>query len=248
MFEQQKMIVTGGSGLLGSELKKLMPDACFPAHGEFDVTNYDQMNNFLKGKEFKYLFHGAALTSPPRVDKNPLQAIDVNVMGTANMVKACSKYKLKIIYVSTDYVFKGDKGNYKENDPVYPVNKYALSKLGGECTVRLYDNSLIIRTTFGPNIFPYEKAFIDQWTGRESVEKIARKITSFLIKNIDINGIIHIGGERKTVYDYARDLDRNKTIGRISIKDVSFDVPADTSLNCEKYNELMIEQEDSCEK
>ncbi len=58
-------------------------------------------------------------------------------------------------------MLKGDQGNYKETDPVYPVNKYAWSKLGGECAVRMYDKSLIIRTTFGPNVFPYQKAFVD---------------------------------------------------------------------------------------
>jgi len=241
MLKQQKMLVTGGSGLLGSEFKKTIPDACFPAHEEFDISDYDQMDKFLEGKEFDYLFHAAAFTSPPRVDESPSQAIDVNIIGTANIVKLCVKYGLKLIYISTDYVFNGDRGNYKEDDPVYPVNKYALSKLGGECAVRLYDNSLIVRTTFGPNAFPYDKAFIDQWTSRESVEKIAYRITSFLEKNIDANGIIHIGGKRKTVYEYACRLDKNKSIGKLSTKDIAFDVPVDTSLNCEKYNKLIIE-------
>jgi dTDP-4-dehydrorhamnose reductase len=147
------------------------------------------------------------------------------------------KYRLKLIYLCTDYVFKGDCGNYKEDDPVFPVNKYAWSKLGGECAVRLYENSIIIRTTFGPNVFPYEKAFVDQWTSRESVSTIARMIAGLLDK--DIRGTVHVGGKRKTVSEYARSLDRHKEIKELSIHDINFKVPADTSLNCELYDDLI---------
>ncbi|MGZ7135615.1 MAG: sugar nucleotide-binding protein [Methanobacterium sp.] len=65
--------------------------------------------------------HAAAFTSPPKVDEVPMQALDVNIIGTANVVKLCSEYNMKIIYICTDYVFKGDKGNYREDDSVYPV-------------------------------------------------------------------------------------------------------------------------------
>ena len=119
--------------------------------------------------------HAAAFTSPPKVDKDPARALDVNIIGTANLVRLCMARGLRLIYISTDYVFRGDRGNYREDDSLYPVNKYAWSKLGGECAVRMYDNSLIVRTSFGPNVFPYEKAFADQWTSRESVERVRRE-------------------------------------------------------------------------
>jgi dTDP-4-dehydrorhamnose reductase len=147
------------------------------------------------------------------------------------------KYEIKLVYISTDYVFRGDQGHYREEDPVYPVNKYAWSKLGGECAVRLYDKALIIRTTFGPNVFPFEKAFVDQWTSRESVRVIAGKIASVLDK--DITGTIHVGGDRKTVFAYAKGLDPRREIGVLSIKDVSFNVPTDTSLDCSRYDEIV---------
>jgi len=143
----------------------------------------------------------------------------------------------RLIYVSTDYVFKGDKGNYAETDPVYPVNKYAWSKLGGECAAAMYDKSLIVRTTFGPNVFPFEKAFIDQWTSRESVAAIAEKISKLVDK--DVTGIMHVGGRRKTVFEYAKSLDATRPVGELSIRDVPFTVPVDTSLNCDKYNKLI---------
>lgn len=237
MTDKLRIIFTGGSGLLGSEFRKIRPDIDCPSSKDFDVTNYEQMKKYVESHGCDTIVHAAAFTSPPMVDKNPQRAVEVNIIGTVNVVKLCVEFGLRLIYISTDYVFDGMKGNYKETDPVNPVNKYAWSKLGGECAVRMYDKSLIIRTSFGPNIFPYPKAFIDQWTSRESVAIIAKKIAALLDK--DIKGVIHVGGIRKTVYEYGKGLDETKEIGKLSIKDVAFDVPVDTSLNCEKYRGLL---------
>lgn len=224
---------------MGSEIKKLIPEANYPSSEKFDVTNYDQMENYTERGIYRLMVHSAAFTSPPKIDQEPLRAIETNIIGTANVAKLCMKYNIKLIYISTDYVFKGDKGNYAEEDPVFPVNKYAWSKLGGECAVRLYDNSVIIRTNFGPNKFPYEKAFIDQWTSRESVSEIARKIVRVI--QSDFAGLIHVGGERRTGYEYAKSLNSQKEVGKLSIKDVPFRVPRDVSLNCDKFNDLFKE-------
>jgi len=240
MSNKLRYIFTGGSGLLGSEFRKIRPDINYPSSKEFNVTNYEQMKKYVESNSCDLIIHAAAFTSPPLVDKDPSKAIEVNIIGTSNVVKLCTEFAIRLIYISTDYVFKGDKGNYKETDPVYPVNKYAWSKLGGECAVRMYDKSLIIRTTFGPNVFPYQKAFVDQWTSRESVSVIAKKIAALLDKNI--TGTIHISGKRKTVYEYAKSLDAAKNIGELSINDVNFAVPKDTSLSCEKYNEIIREE------
>ena len=218
-------------------MKNLLPFVLFPEHDTFNVTNYDQMNIYLEHINIETIVHAAAFTSPPKIDKDPIKAIDNNIIGTSNLVKLCSEKGLKLVYLSTDYVFKGDKGNYKEGDDLNPVNKYAWSKLGGECAVKMYDNSLIIRTSFGPNEFPYDKAFIDQWTSRESVSEISKKIVKVLEE--DIKGVIHSGGSRKTVFGYAKSLDPSKEIGELSAHDVNFKVPTDTSLDCEKYFKLI---------
>ena len=237
MIDQKKILFTGGSGLLGLEFKKILPDIYYPSKTELDVTNYEQMDRYLGEGDWSVIAHAAAFTSPPIIDQDPLRAIDVNIIGTSNVVKLCMNYGLKLIYLCTDYVFKGDCGNYKEDDPVFPVNKYAWSKLGGECAVRLYDNSIIIRTTFGPNVFPFEKAFVDQWTSRENVSSIARMITELL--NSDFTGTVHVGGKRKSVFAYAKGLDPAKEIKELSIHEINFKVPADTSMNCELYNSLI---------
>ena len=231
------VIFTGGTGLLGSEFKKIAPEFLYPRSAEFDVTNYSQMEQYVKARGCDQVIHAAAFTSPPLVDKDPLKAIEANIVGTANVVKLCLKYGARLLYICTDYVFQGDKGSYVETDPVNPVNKYAWSKLGGECAARLYDKALIVRTTFGPDRFPYDRAFADQWTSRESVSVIARKLAS--LAATDSTGVVHVGGVRRTVLDYARSLDPARTIGQLSIKDVSFKVPVDTSLNCERCKGIL---------
>lgn len=233
----KKILFTGGSGLLGSEFKKLLRGGIYPMHKEFDITNYKSMEKYFKKENVSCIVHAAAFISPPKIDNDPLLAMETNILGTANVVKLCIKHNIKIVYISSDYVFKGDKGNYKEEDPVYPVNKYGWSKLGGECAVRLYDNSLTIRTTFGPNVFPYDNAFIDQWTSREKVSVIAKLILKLVKKNAV--GVYHVGGKRKTVFEYSKKVSPSKKVGKISIKDVPFKLPKDTSLDCSKQNKLL---------
>lgn len=239
MIDQKSIVFTGGSGLLGSEFHKLLPEAFYPTRDEFDVAEFEQAEKYFEGKNIRTVFHAAAFTSPPKVDKEPEQAIDSNIIGTCNVVKVCVKHHARLIYVSTDYVFRGDEGKYNEDASLHPVNKYAWSKLGGECAVRMYDNSVIIRTSFGPNEFPYDKAFIDQWTSRESVSVIAKMMLKII--DSDYRGTIHIGGERKTVYDYAVKLSPSKMIGRLSTAEVAFRVPKDTSLDVGLYKSIFVD-------
>ncbi|MCR4411791.1 MAG: sugar nucleotide-binding protein [Thermoguttaceae bacterium] len=236
-MEPSRLLFTGGSGLLGSEVRNLLPEACFPASADFNVTDYARMDAFVRGRAFEVLVHAAAFTSPPKVDKDPARAIEVNIAGTANVARLCLAHGLKLVYISTDYVFRGDRGHYQEDDALHPVNAYAWSKLGGECAARLVPGSLIVRTSFGPNVFPYEKAFVDQWTSREPVRVIARKLVDVLRRGI--SGVIHLGGPRRTVYEYARSLDPSRPIQELSIRDVSFAVPVDTSLDTQRYERMM---------
>lgn len=230
---ESTQLFTGGSGLLGKSLRAVRPDAHFPASLEFDVTNYGQMHDWARNRNLTVLVHAAAFTSPPKIDQDPVRALEVNVVGTANVVRLCATLGLRLVYISTDYVFRGDRGLYAESDEMHPVNKYAWSKLGGECAARLYDRSLIIRTSFGPDAFPYEKAFEDQWTSRQSVSSAARDI--LLAVDSDCLGVLHIGGPRRTVLDYARGLDPARTIHPLSVNDVPFSVPRDTSLDTTRF-------------
>jgi dTDP-4-dehydrorhamnose reductase len=241
MIDQRRMIFTGGSGLLGRAVRGLLEEACFPAASEFNVLDYDQMDRFVRAGEYSGLVHAAAFTSPPRIDQDPVRALETNIVGTANVVRLCATHNLHLVYISTDYVFRGDRGSYREDDELHPVNKYAWSKLGGECAVRLYDRSLIIRTSFGPDVFPYPAAFEDQWTSRQPVTQAARQIVEAVRR--DLTGVIHIGGPRRTVLEYARSLDSGQTIKAISTRDVNFPVPKDTSLDSSRFHAVSSRRE-----
>ena len=232
-----RVLLTGGSGLLGTKLQALMPGAGAPDMDVFDVRDPAGMEAYLRAHPADVVLHAGAITSPPAVEEDPLPALDTNIIGTANVVALCVRHGLRLVYISTDYVFSGDDGPYSEEDPVHPVNKYAWSKLGGECAVRLYGNSLIIRTTFGPDEFPYPKAFVDQWTSREGVSAIAAKIAPLVTG--DATGVVHVGGPRRTVLEYAKSLDPGKDIGEIRRDEVNFPVPRDVSLNLDRYERLM---------
>src|SRR6185503_5012051 len=108
-----KILFTGGSGLLGNELKKLV-DGVYPSHSEFDINNYHNMEDYINGKDIATIFHAAALISPPKIEENPIHALETNIGGTVNVTKLCINHGIKLVYVSTDYVFRGDQGNYEE--------------------------------------------------------------------------------------------------------------------------------------
>lgn len=237
MIKQNKILVIGGSGRLGSELKKLMPKALFPSSKVFNVTNRAQMRSFINKHKPQLVLHAASVVSPPSVEKNPGPALETNIIGTAYVAELCLNKGMKMVYICTDYVFKGDKGNYKEEDPLLPTNRYAWSKLGGEAAVRMLPDFLIFRTSLGAKVFPYPQAYTDHFTSRESVDIIAKKIVKII--HAGISGVIHIGHKRRSVYQYAKALGGKQQINKITRLDMGFPVPKDTSLNTSKYDKLV---------
>lgn len=171
-----KVLFTGGSGLLGREVRKLRPDWKYPGHEVFDIA--DPLG--LVPVRYNVVIHAAAATSPPKVDEEPLVAAETNIVGTCRMVDLADRCGARLIYISTDYVFPGNAGCYGTDDALYPVNKYAWSKLGGECAVRMYDRGLIVRGSFGPVPFPYDKAFVDSFTSRLPVTEFARRLVEIV--------------------------------------------------------------------
>jgi dTDP-4-dehydrorhamnose reductase len=100
----------------------------------------------------------------------------------------------------------------------------------------MHEKSLIIRTSFGPSVFPYEKAFTDQWTSRESVDVFAEKLVGLI--DSDVVGVIHVGGPRRSVHEYALSLGGDKEVKPLSIREMNFKVPVDTSLNTLRYQRI----------
>src|SRR6056300_442589 len=200
---KKNIIITGGSGRFGGHLKKVRSShkLFFPNKKELNILKPKSIESYLKAKKANVLIHLAGLSRPMDIHNREIEkSIDLNIIGTANITKACSKKNVKLIYFSTNYVYPGTKGNYAETDPVLPVNNYAWSKLGGEASVQLYKNSLILRLSMTERPFVHKKAFANvknSFLYHDEVVKILFK----LIKN---KGIINVGGNVKNIYDFAK--------------------------------------------
>ena len=143
-----KVLVTGGNSRFAKKLKetKSRYNFIYTNKKQFNILNFSSIKKKLKKIKPYCVLHLAGLSRPLSLHQKEISnSIDLNIIGTCNLVKACSDLNIKLIYFSTSYVYNGTKGNYKENDPVLPWSNYGWSKLGGESAVQMYKNSLILR-------------------------------------------------------------------------------------------------------
>jgi dTDP-4-dehydrorhamnose reductase len=235
------VLFIGGSGLLGRHVRELEPQWDYPTHQEFDILDWSGMKLALSMLDHPVtnIIHAAAFISPPKVEADPMQAMQVNIVGTVNMVRLAQRCDARLIYISTDYVFNGERGNYLEEHPVHPVNKYAWSKLGGECAVRMYGSGLIIRGSFGPAPFPYPKAYTDHYTTKLPVAEFAKRLVRVVKNAPGLHGVLHIGGESRSLYEYAREVSPDLPIEPVSRATANPEPPRNTSLNTNKFDILV---------
>ncbi|MGB5332515.1 MAG: sugar nucleotide-binding protein [Woeseiaceae bacterium] len=229
-----KILLTGGSGLLGTEILKLGTEMLAPKRKDLDIRDASAVAAYVADAVPDIILHAAAATNNRDIEADPTEALDVNIKGTANIARACLGTKIRLVYVSTDYVYKGDHGNYAETDELLPSNLYAWTKLAGEAAVRAVPDHLIIRTSFGASRFDYPQAFADKWSSKDYVDRIAPKILNATTGTA--TGVLNIGGPRRTIYDYAAE--RNPDVRKARLSDFSLDSPVDTSLNLEKWESL----------
>ena len=232
-----KIVITGGSGRFGKELKKYKSKhrIFFPEKKDLDILDIKKIRKYLQKKKPKILVHLAGLSRPLDVHEKQIErSIDLNIIGTANITKICKELNIKLIYFSTNYVYPGKTGNYKETDPLLPVNNYAWSKLGGETSVQLYKNSLILRVCMTEKPFVHSKAFANVKTSfmfHEDVVKI-------LFKLLNQKGVINLGGKSDYIYNFAKK--NNPKIKKIYLKKKYVSVmPFDSSINLSKLNKLI---------
>ena len=161
------------------------------------------------------IVHAAALGDVDRCERDKKLAWDVNVNSTKVLAHHVAKYSSFLVYLSTDYVFDGEKGNYHEGDPPNPVNYYGLTKLMGEVACM---SGTIARASsiygFGPgrkNFAKYlvekleknepVKAITDQYTSPTQATLLAKAVLEIIEKRL--TGIFHIAGERMSRYEFA---------------------------------------------
>lgn len=206
-----KIVLFGGSGHLGSNIRKNL--TCIaPSHTEIDITNYSDLVNSSLLNNATAIIHSAGFIDTVKCEIDPDKCLDINVIGTYNLVKLCRLRGIKLIYISSEYVFNGDSEQYLPNSPTCPKNVYGLSKASSEYIVRTLKDYLIIRAPFiRTEKFMYANAFDDQFTVRQYVGKTSIDIVECIHKNK--TGIQHIVGDYQSIYDLAKQT--NHTVGRI---------------------------------
>ncbi len=281
-----KILVTGGTGLLGwwvvdtfctrgyevvatyHEKQPVTTECGRERWVRIDLEDSKNINEVLIREKPDIIIHCAAYTDVDGCEINREKAFNVNYLATLTIAKLLSKKEelknVKMIYISTDYVFKGDRGNYTELDLPYPINYYGITKLLGElsiqhllkdnqyCIVRvsgLYGYSPTGKKNFG--IIALEKllkgeevkAFYDQYLSPTYVKYLSQALYKVVEK--DFSGILHIAGERMSRYEFALRLAEVLKVSKDLVKPISMeDVklvarrPRDSSLNTEKARML----------
>ncbi len=236
MLNKNKIIVTGGSGRFAQSLKLIRSkyNFIYPSKSRLNINNLKSIENYLKKQKPQSVLHLAGMSRPMiSHEKNINKSINLNIIGTANLVNICSKLKIKLIYFSTSYVYPGTKGNYKEQDPVLPWNNYAWSKLGGECAVQMYKNSLILRVCMTEKPFIHKKAFTNVKLNFIFHEDLAK----ILVKILNKKGIINLGGPTETVYNFAKKYN-SKVKKKINKKNISNNFPMNPFMNLSKLKKI----------
>ena len=228
----KKIIVTGGNGRFGKELQKVKSKYKFTFldKKKLDIQSTTSIQKNINKFKPDCVLHLAGLSRPMSIHENKLKkSIDLNIIGTANLVKSCSEKKIKLIFFSTSYVYPGKKGNYKEDDALLPWNNYGWSKLGAEASVQMYKNSLIIRACMTERPFIHKSAFSDVISNFIFHDQFVK----LFLKVIDKKGVINIGGKSQTIFSFAKSY--NKKVKKIKSKK---QMPLKMYMNLDKFKKL----------
>lgn len=149
-----KILVTGANGMLGQDLCPILEDEGYEVvettSSDLDVTNLSQVKEKLSKEKPDLVIHCAAYTNVDKAEEELKETTLINETGAENVAKVCSDINATLIYISTDYVFDGEKNSpYTPEDKTNPLNNYGKTKLGGEKAVQKYCKKYyIVRTSW----------------------------------------------------------------------------------------------------
>ncbi len=149
-----KIIVTGANGQLGKDLCKLLTTRGHIVIGtdieDMDITDGSSVNSFIQKNAPDAVIHCAAYTATDKAEDEPALCRLVNYNGTLNIAKACGNMKIKMMYISTDYVFDGEgELPFSVEDRARPISVYGKTKYEGEIAVGdLVEGYFIVRTSW----------------------------------------------------------------------------------------------------
>lgn len=271
----ESILITGGSGLLGSNLALMTSSSwktyityhSFPIRNRkssvalhLDITNRNEVERVVYEISPKIIIHTAAITNSDFCAEHQKIAWEVNVTGTENIVLAAEQIKARLIYISTDLVFKGDKSFYSEEDLPNPLCYYGKTKLEGEKIVSsLSSNYCIARTSliYGWSINSsncFTEIIIDRLNNENEIRLFVDEYrTPIYIKNLceillelanrhELQGIYHIcGSQRLNRFEFGLKLSEifsfsKELIIPISVNEFPFkdERPKDCSMKNEK--------------
>ena len=233
----KKLLISGGKGRFAKEIIKQNTEYEILALSkeDMDITNSQSIENAVCNFNPDIFLHPAALTRPMiKHVQHPDISIKTNIIGTSNVCLACMKHNVKLVYISTDFVYPGTKGDYTEEDALYPVNNYAWTKLGGECAVHIYPNSLIVRACMTERPFVHPKALVDSKKSMLYIDEAA----GLCLRILDQYGIINLGGRPTTPYEFAKT--ENNNVDKIFRKDIAEPMAEDTTMNIEKLKRALL--------
>ena len=224
-----KIMLTGGKGMLGRTLCRELTEFEVIATDlpEADITDAAGFEKILRSIEPDAVIHCAAMTAVDKCESERLLAYKLNAEGTANVAKACDKNNIRLIAISTDYVFDGDSARpYNESDPATGGNTvYGKSKFAGEEAVREYcKNHVIARISWlygagGPSFVhammnladgsrPELKVVADQIGNPTSTTAVARALRNILLKR-ELCGTFHLTCEGEASwFEFAQEIFR----------------------------------------
>lgn len=273
----KKLLITGGTGLLGANLLKTasgrfecysiqrenMPGIFGSKSFSADITSKEKIAQIISEVKPDFLVHTAALVGVDYCEKHKKEAETVNLLGTKNLADACRNTGCKFVFISTDSVFDGTKGNYSEEDRPNPLNVYAKTKLQSEKFLQETGlDYLIIRTNiygwnmqdkkslaefFIQNLENNQKTpgFIDVIFSPVLVNNLSEAILECLEKGL--SGIINIAGsEACSKFTFAKKIAKvfgfnQDLISPASVNEANFFAqrPKNTSLNINKAKGLL---------
>lgn len=243
--ESRAVWITGGGGLLGSHLVKTAPQFA-PSHrvvglirAELDLLDFAAVQRAFRQQRPQLVIHCAAMSRSPECQANPALARRMNVDVTAQLAELCAD--IPFVFLSTDLVFDGTKGNYAETDPVNPISVYGETKVAAEQIVQAHPRHLIFRLAINGGISPtgdrgfnelmrlswrrgqMTNLFTDEFRCPIPAVVTARAIWELV--NRKQTGLFHLGGaERLSRYEIGRLL-------AVRTPELAVNIAADTRKN-----------------
>lgn len=262
-----KILITGSTGMLGSECKRILSEEheiVAPGKNEMDIVSWDGVIDNLQDVSPDVVLNCAAYTDVDACEKETFAVRKINVEGPRNLAQCSARYECKLIHISSDYVFDGQKmvpQPYFEDDAPNPLSAYGLSKMESETAVRENSpNYIIIRSSslYGINGKNFVKSVVnkaikekkealkvvnDQFISPTWTYRLALQIRELLTR--DGVGTYHATAEGHcSPFEYAeyilKKLAINASIEPCSLKDL--DRPARRPANCLLENRLLKKQ------